>query len=108
MNQDGRSSSLTSPSGPSQTALLAACLQQGAGALTLSSAALHGTGTPLGDPIEVNALEAALKGSVGQLNGDDVAAPRVLLTSSKVGVACLWYGSLGILHQAVGFIVVIW
>lgn len=62
VNQDGRSSSLTAPHGPSQQALLRE-------ALALSNAAapdivvleLHGTGTLLGDPIEVGAATTVLK-----------------------------------------------
>jgi acyl transferase domain-containing protein len=93
VNQDGRSSSLTAPNGPSQQVcmrrgtvgrpkpmlgrmLSCAPMLQVLLATSLSSASLvssdigcviiHGTGTSLGDPIEVGALEAALsKGSAG-------------------------------------------
>lgn len=61
VNQDGRSSSLTAPHGPSQQALLVQALASGglvAGAVGL--VAVHGTGTALGDPIEVGALGGAL------------------------------------------------
>ena len=52
MGQDGRSSSLTAPNGPSQQALIAAALQRsGLAAAQVASVAIHGTGTPLGDPI---------------------------------------------------------
>ena len=60
VNQDGRSSGLTAPHGPSQAALVAAALAA-AGADALSFVATHGTGTPLGDPIESNALRKALQ-----------------------------------------------
>jgi acyl transferase domain-containing protein len=54
VNQDGRASSLTAPNGPSQTALLAEVLRgAGAASRAVNYVALHGTGTPLGDPIEV-------------------------------------------------------
>lgn len=61
INQDGRSSSLTAPNGPAQAQLIRQ-------ALTFSSLApsnvqslmLHGTGTPLGDPIEIHAGFQAL------------------------------------------------
>jgi acyl transferase domain-containing protein len=52
VNTAGRSSGLTAPSGPAQQKLVAAALaaaQLSAGAL--SYLAVHGTGTPLGDPI---------------------------------------------------------
>lgn len=67
VNQDGRSSGLTAPNGPSQTALIravlaAAALRPGRAALV----ALHGTGTPLGDPIEVNAVGQALARPPGE------------------------------------------
>jgi len=61
VNQDGRSSSLTAPNGPSQTALVAQALRYASlDAACLVNVSLHGTGTPLGDPIEVNALGEAL------------------------------------------------
>lgn len=63
VNQDGRSSSLTAPNGPSQQALIASCLSQaGVGPAGVGYTAVHGTGTPLGDPIEVGALAGALGG----------------------------------------------
>ncbi|GAX72979.1 hypothetical protein CEUSTIGMA_g431.t1, partial [Chlamydomonas eustigma] len=61
VNQDGRSSSLTAPNGPSQQAVIRFALAEG-GLETgqLSKLELHGTGTPLGDPIEVGAAAAVL------------------------------------------------
>jgi len=67
INQDGRTSGITAPSGPAQTALLQQVWQRSAvdpGTLTLIEA--HGTGTPLGDPIEVQSLTAALAGRTMQ------------------------------------------
>eukprot|EP00971_Amphidinium_carterae_P220798 4383658-Amphidinium_carterae.1 len=57
VNQDGRSASLTAPHGPSQSSLIKQSLDQ-AGFLPAEVDAFecHGTGTALGDPIEVNAL----------------------------------------------------
>ena len=52
VNQDGRSSSLTAPNGPSQKQLIvAALLAAGLERERLACIAVHGTGTPLGDPI---------------------------------------------------------
>lgn len=64
LNQDGRSSSLTSPNGPAQASLIRTAMHGGtvtAGSTSahLSYIAVHGTGTALGDPIEVNALSLA-------------------------------------------------
>ena len=64
INQDGQSSGLTAPNGPSQTRLLLSALQQAYLAPTkLRFLAVHGTGTPLGDPIEVGALGQAIRSS---------------------------------------------
>ncbi len=61
VNQDGRSNGLTAPNGPSQTAVIRAALADaGLRAADLSYVETHGTGTSLGDPIEVQALMAAL------------------------------------------------
>ena len=62
VNQDGRSSSLTAPNGPSQQRVINASLARGG--LTpavVSSLELHGTGTSLGDPIEISAAAAVFK-----------------------------------------------
>lgn len=71
VNQDGRSSSLTAPNGPSQQTLVATTLAASrAAAAEVAYVAVHGTGTPLGDPIEVGALAQALTGnSKGGITG---------------------------------------
>lgn len=54
INQDGRSSSLTAPNGPSQNALVSSALSAAELApADVAAIAVHGTGTPLGDPIGV-------------------------------------------------------
>ena len=63
-NQDGRSSSLTAPNGPSQAMLVNTTLQRGIVTdREVSYINLHGTGTALGDPIEVGALTNIFKSS---------------------------------------------
>jgi acyl transferase domain-containing protein len=85
VNQDGRSSSLTAPNGPSQQeAVMQALLEAGAAAADVDFVECHGTGTPLGDPIEVGALKnvlgagrdasqkvvlGAVKSNIGHLEG---------------------------------------
>lgn len=82
-NQDGRSSGLTAPRGPAQSDLIGDTLA----AAHLSPEDLgyvegHGTGTPLGDPIELGALAAvfgershtpvpvgSIKANLGHLEG---------------------------------------
>ena len=61
VNQDGRTNGLTAPNGLSQEALVReACSNAGIRPSELQYVEAHGTGTPLGDPIELNALGAAL------------------------------------------------
>lgn len=59
VNQDGPSSGLTAPNGPSQEAVVRAALANaGMKPADIGYIETHGTGTSLGDPIEVNALGA--------------------------------------------------
>lgn len=61
VNSAGRSSGLTAPSGPAQRLLVDAALRAaGIRATDVAGIAVHGTGTPLGDPIEIGALGQAL------------------------------------------------
>lgn len=70
INQDGRSSGLTAPNGPSQTALISTVLYaSGPAPSAMTLVAVHGTGTTLGDPIEVSALGAALSRQQGLHQG---------------------------------------
>lgn len=59
LNQDGRSHGLTAPNGSAQRALIQQALADaGLQPDEISFVETHGTGTPLGDPIEVGALAA--------------------------------------------------
>ncbi|BDA51455.1 probable oleandomycin polyketide synthase, modules 5 and 6 [Coccomyxa sp. Obi] len=79
INQDGRSSSLTAPNGPSQNALISSAMSAADLApADVAAIAVHGTGTPLGDPIEVGAIGGALAERMG-----DRAPRRLALVSVK-------------------------
>ena len=76
VNQDGASNGLTAPNGPSQQRVIQAALRNARlGAADVDLVEAHGTGTALGDPIEVQALQAVY--------GADRSADRPL-----------WLGSL--------------
>ena len=59
MNQDGASGGLTVPNGPSQQAVIGQAMENGGvDPASISYIEAHGTGTSLGDPIEVGAIGA--------------------------------------------------
>jgi len=60
VRQDGRSASLTAPNGQAQRDLLLSA--HTAGGPQLSHIEAHGTGTQLGDPVEIRALAASILG----------------------------------------------
>ncbi|CAJ1338538.1 unnamed protein product [Effrenium voratum] len=62
LNQDGRSASMTAPNGPSQQECLRGSMREaGLTANQITCSELHGTGTALGDPIEVGALKGVMQ-----------------------------------------------
>lgn len=114
INQDGRSSSLTAPNGPSQTsvvldalrdanAILGACASHdGQNALSVSRCMpdeiqLHGTGTPLGDPIEVGALRGIFDFRRSPKSVDAVVCTRLSAAKTALGHAETAAGACGIL-----------
>jgi 3-oxoacyl-(acyl-carrier-protein) synthase/acyl carrier protein len=94
VNQDGRSSSLTAPNGPSQQAVIRRTLETAAVGLDAYELhEMHGTGTPLGDPIEVGAASAVL------LDIRKTRGPLVLAAAKSAhGHAEAGAGVLGTVH----------
>ncbi|WP_219845519.1 SDR family NAD(P)-dependent oxidoreductase [Paenibacillus sp. MYb67] len=62
MNYDGKTNGITAPSGVAQTALMnEVYTRYGIRAENMQYIVTHGTGTRLGDPVEINALQEAYK-----------------------------------------------
>ena len=87
VNQDGRSSSLTAPNGPAQQAVIRSSLAiSNLAADAIAALGMHGTGTALGDPIEMGGIAAVFR---TPNRGNRQAAQRSLgpapltLTASK-------------------------
>ena len=97
VNQDGRSSSLTAPNGPSQQEAMRQALSSAAlAAVSITALSMHGTGTALGDPIEVGAAAAVLT------TGGNRPAPLALMASkSWIGHSEPGAGVVGLTHANV-------
>lgn len=76
VNQDGRSASLTAPNGPSQERCNKAVIKEvKIKPREIDTTECHGTGTSLGDPIEIGAYRKVM--------AEDPRAEPVTITSSK-------------------------
>jgi 3-oxoacyl-(acyl-carrier-protein) synthase len=97
INQDGRSSSLTAPNGPAQQDVIRAALSAAEIHLAeLTGVEMHGTGTGLGDPIEIGALAAVVE---GRKTTNSIALPLVLMAGkSLIGHSEPAAGVMGIAH----------
>jgi polyketide synthase-associated protein len=86
VNQDGRSASMTAPHGPSQQDVIRASMREaGLEAWMITIAECHGTGTALGDPIEVGSLRGVM--------GRDRGSVPLLATSAKSNIGHLEAGA---------------
>ena len=104
VNQDGRSNGLTAPNGPAQEAVIRAALQAaGVAPAQIGYVETHGTGTSLGDPIEVNALGAVL--SEGRVPDSKVAIGSVKTNvghlEAAAGIVGLAKAVLALRRQAI-------
>ncbi|WP_225323142.1 type I polyketide synthase [Synechococcus sp. RSCCF101] len=104
INQDGRSNGLTAPNGLAQQAVVRTALARaGLDPSEISYLEAHGTGTSLGDPIEVNAL-----GAVFQARPEESAPIRLGSVKANLGhleaaagIAGLIKVLLAMQHQAI-------
>ena len=96
VNQDGRSSSLTAPNGPSQQEVMRQALAfAGLSPAAVMQLQMHGTGTPLGDPIETGAATAVL------VDGSWRAQPLAASTAKAwIGHSEAAAGAMGLMHAS--------
>ena len=85
-NQDGKSASITAPNGPSQEKCIKACFREAKySPAEVDCFETHGTGTALGDPIEVGAFK--------RIYAQVPRAQPLLVTSSKTNLGHLEGGA---------------
>ena len=73
INQDGRSNGITAPNGLAQQECIRLALEDaGVSPAEVSYFETHGTGTPLGDPIETEAMKAVM------IDGRDESSPLII------------------------------
>ncbi|MFB7618778.1 amino acid adenylation domain-containing protein [Kitasatospora sp. NPDC056181] len=104
VNQDGRTNGITVPNPDAQVALIErVCAEAGIAPGSLQYVEAHGTSTPVGDPIEANALARAL--AIGRRPGDACYVGSVKTnighTESASGLAGLIKSALALKHRLI-------
>lgn len=104
INQDGRSSSLTAPNGPSQESVIRTALANAD--LTVDDVdwvETHGTATPLGDPIEVQSLEAVYCANRSSENPLIISSVKTNIghLESAAGVSSVMKAALSLQHSEI-------
>ena len=104
INQDGETSGLTVPSGPSQMAVIRKAIANGGlEPADISYIEAHGTGTSLGDPIEVEALGTVFGKSHSQEEPLIIGSAKTNIghTEGAAGVAGFMKLVLQLQHQQI-------
>ncbi len=104
VNQDGRSSSLTAPNGPSQEKVIReAVANAGLTVDDVDWVETHGTATPLGDPIEVQSIEAVYCANRTSANPLIISSVKTNLghLESAAGVSSIMKAALSLQHGVI-------
>ena len=89
-NHGGRANSLTAPNPKAQAEVIkTAYMEAGIDPRTVGYIEAHGTGTPLGDPIEINGLKSAFKDLYSATGDSKVKAAHCGLGSVKTNIGHL-------------------
>nr|WP_264086255.1 type I polyketide synthase [Streptomyces marincola] len=102
VNNDGTTDGLTVPSATAQEEVLRLAWERaGVSADSLQYVELHGTGTPVGDPVEAAALGAAAGGRAGRATALRVGSVKTNIghLGGAAGIAGLLKTVLGIHHR---------
>jgi amino acid adenylation domain-containing protein len=89
-NHGGRATSLTAPNPKAQAELIkTAVTRAGIDPRSIGYIEAHGTGTELGDPVEINGLKSAFRDLYDASGGDDAPVPHCGLGSVKTNIGHL-------------------
>ncbi|KAK3389414.1 hypothetical protein B0H63DRAFT_518643 [Podospora didyma] len=90
VNQDGKTETITTPSGEAQESLIRACYRRaGLDPAQTTYFEAHGTGTPTGDPIEVGAIASVFKHSIDEPLRIGSVKTNIGHTETASGVAAI-------------------
>ncbi|MFD0746310.1 beta-ketoacyl synthase N-terminal-like domain-containing protein [Phytohabitans flavus] len=90
VNHGGRAASITAPSTAAQAALLREAVEEaGVGPESIGYLELHGTGTELGDPVEINGIKSAFRQLAGSRGSRLPAEPYCGVGSVKTNIGHL-------------------